>query len=297
MQCDCVSTIQTSGEALLVVINDILDFSKIESGKMNLERTPFNLQKCVEEALDLFGAKIRERGLEGLFLIAPDVPLELVGDGLRLRQILINLIGNAIKFTAQGEIILDVEVQEKRENGDYQLVFSVTDTGIGIAPDGLEKLFRAFQQVDASTTRKYGGTGLGLAISKRLTELMGGRLWAESEPGKGSTFYFTANFEAAAISTPSPQGSRNTGTIKTLSVLIIDDNPTNRRILETQLRNWRMLTESVASAGEALTLLHRKTFDIGLIDYRMPDVDGVNTAPFSFSGTLTLKAFFVMEQH
>ena len=278
MQSDCVSTIQTSGEALLVVINDILDFSKIESGKMNLEKAPFNLQKCVEETLDLFGTKIRETGLEGLFLIASDVPLELLGDGLRLRQILINLIGNAIKFTARGEIILNVEVQEKKEAGDYLLLFSVTDTGIGIPPEVLEKLFTAFQQVDVSTTRKYGGTGLGLAISRRLAELMGGRMWVESELGQGSTFYFTANFEPAPVLTSAPQGGRNTGTIKTLSVLIIDDNATNRRILETQLRNWRMLSESVPSAREALTLLRRKTFDIALIDYQMPDIDGITLA-------------------
>ena len=277
MQRDCVSTIHTSGEALLVVINDILDFSKIESGKMTLEISPFNLQKCVEEALDLFGAQIRSKELEGLFLIAPDVPLELMGDGLRLRQILINLIANAVKFTAQGEIILNVDVQERNERS-YQLLFSVTDTGIGIAPEGLEKLFRAFHQVDSSTTRKYGGTGLGLAISKRLTELMGGRMWAESAPGKGSTFYFTASFEPAAISAFPPQGTRNTGTIKTLSVLIIDDNATNRRILETQLRNWRMLTESVPTAGDALNLLRRKAFDIALVDFQMPDVDGVTLA-------------------
>ena len=277
MQRDCVSTIHTSGEALLVVINDILDFSKIESDKMNLEVTPFNLQKCVEEALDLFGAQIRAKDLEGLFLIAPDVPLELMGDGLRLRQILINLIANAVKFTAHGEIILNVEVQEKNERR-YQLLFSVTDTGIGITPAGLAKLFRAFQQADASTTRKYGGSGLGLAISKRLTEMMGGKMWAESEPDKGSTFYFTANFAPAAISISAPAETRNTGMIKILSVLIIDDNATNRRILETQLRNWRMLTESVATADDALDLLRQKTFDLALVDFQMPGVDGVTLA-------------------
>ena len=277
VQSDCVSTIRTSGEALLVVINDILDFSKIESGKMTLENSPFDLQKCVEEALDLFGAQIREKGLEGLFLIAPDVPSDLMGDGLRLRQILINLIANAVKFTSQGEIILNVEVQEKKEQ-HYRLLFSVTDTGIGIASEGLTKLFQAFQQVDASTTRKFGGTGLGLVISRRLAELMGGKMWAESELGEGSTFYFTAAFEAAAPSVPSMQGSRNTGMLKILSVLIIDDNATNRRILETQLRNWRMLTDSASNAKEALDLLRQKSFDLALIDFQMPDVDGVSLA-------------------
>jgi signal transduction histidine kinase/DNA-binding response OmpR family regulator len=277
MQSDCVSTIQTSGEALMVVINDILDFSKIESGKMTLENSPFNLQQCVEEALDIFGAQIREKDLEGLFLIAPDVPADLKGDAHRLRQILINLIGNAVKFTAQGEIIVNVDVQEKTNEG-YCLLFSVIDTGIGITPEGLEKLFQAFQQVDSSTTRKYGGTGLGLAISRRLTDLMGGRMWAESESGKGSTFYFTAVLEPAAILSGSNQGSRNTGMIKVLSVLIIDDNATNRRILETQLRNWRMLSESASNADEALDLLRRKSFDIALVDFQMPGIDGLTLA-------------------
>jgi signal transduction histidine kinase/DNA-binding response OmpR family regulator len=277
MQSDCVNTIQTSGEALLVVINDILDFSKIESGKMNLEKRAFNVQKCMEEALDLFGSQIRAKGLEGVFLIAPEVPLNLIGDALRLRQILVNLIGNAIKFTNQGEIVLNLDLQEREENG-YRLLFSVADTGIGIAPEGLEKLFRAFQQVDTSTTRKYGGTGLGLAISKRLTELMGGKMWAESEPGKGSTFFFTAVFEAAEVPDSVTRSARGTGTIKTLSVLLVDDHPTNRRVLETQLKSWRMLADAASSGQEALQLLAHKTYDIALIDFQMPDMDGVSLA-------------------
>ena len=276
-QLDCVNTIQTSGESLLAVINDILDFSKIESGKMNLEKRAFNIQQCVEEALDIFGTQIRLKKLEGVYLISPDVPQDLMGDAMRLRQILINLIGNAIKFTASGEIIVNVDLQQRDEKG-YHLLFSVADTGIGIAPEGLEKLFRAFQQVDTSTTRKYGGTGLGLAISKKLTELMGGRMWAESEPGRGSTFFFTGLFEAAEVTAAPVTKTRATGAIKILSVLIVDDNATNRRILETQLKSWRMLAESVGSAAEALQLLAQKPFDIVLMDLQMPDMDGVALA-------------------
>jgi signal transduction histidine kinase len=191
-QRECVDTLTTSGESLLSVINDILDFSKIESGKMTLERRAFNLQKCLEEALDLFSTQLRSKGLEAAYLIAPEIPIDLMGDSLRLRQIFVNLIGNAVKFTGRGgEIVLNVELQKRSDEG-YLLVFSVADTGIGIAPEAAAKLFRAFQQVDTSTTRKYGGSGLGLAISKRLTELMGGTMWVQSEVSKGSTFYFTA---------------------------------------------------------------------------------------------------------
>ena len=196
-QADCVATIQTSGESLMVVINDILDFSKIESGKMTLEARPFNVRQTVEEALDLFSAQIRAKRLEGLYLISPSVPLNLVGDAMRLRQILVNLIGNAIKFTSQGEIVVNVDLEELRD-GSNNVRFSVTDTGIGIAKEGLDRLFQAFSQVDTSTTRKFGGTGLGLAISRRLAELMGGKMWAESEPGRGSTFFFTALLPSAA---------------------------------------------------------------------------------------------------
>ena len=276
MQRDCVETINTSGESLLAVINDILDFSKIESGKMNLESRPFQLQKCIEESLDLFAAQIRTKGLEGAYLIAPDVPLHLMGDPMRLRQVLVNLLGNAIKFTSQGEIILRVELQEKDVQG-CRLLFSVADTGIGIAPESLEKLFGAFEQGDTSTTRKYGGTGLGLAISKRLTELMGGQMWATSEPGKGSTFFFTGTFKAEAPGAPGSR-HRTTGLIKSLSILIVDDSATNRQVLETQLTGWRMIAASASTGGEALHLLAQRPFDLALVDSHLPDMDGVALA-------------------
>jgi len=277
MQADCVSTIQTSGESLLVVINDILDFSKIESGKMTLEARPFDLRQCIEESLDLFSTQIRAKQLEGLYLIAPDVPLGLMGDAMRLRQVLVNLIGNAIKFTEQGEIVVNVELAGQSEEGN-RLLFSVSDTGIGIAKEGLQKLFSAFAQADTSTTRKYGGTGLGLAISKRLAEMMGGRMWAESEPGVGSTFFFTALLPIAPEVGTSVAGPRATGVIKTLSVLVVDDNATNRKVLEAELRSWRMLSSCVATAQEALDRLAERPYDVVLLDYQMPGMDGVTLA-------------------
>jgi PAS domain S-box-containing protein len=278
MQRDCVETVNTSGESLLVVINDILDFSKIESGRMELERRPFKLQKCVEDALDLFSTPIRAKEQEVAYLIAPDVPLDLIGDELRLRQILVNLVGNAIKFTgAGGEIVVNVDVQEKGEEG-FELLFSVSDTGIGIAPEGLKKLFHAFEQVDTSTTRRFGGTGLGLVISERLTEMMGGKMWVESELEKGSTFFFTVVFEAAEIAPAPIAPARNTQFIKILSVLIIENNPAVRRALETQLTNWKMLHASAANAKEALRLVEGKRFDLALVDSQLPDMDGIALA-------------------
>jgi signal transduction histidine kinase/DNA-binding response OmpR family regulator len=276
-QTDCVSTIQTSGESLMVVINDILDFSKIESGKMTLESRPFNVRETIEEALDLFSSQLRAKRLEGLYLIAPAVPLYLMGDAMRLRQVLVNLIGNAVKFTAEGEIVVNVELQGG-EHGENKLLFSVSDTGIGIAKEGLDKLFRAFAQVDTSTTRKFGGTGLGLAISRRLAEMMRGTMWAESEPGQGSTFFFTAVLPNAPVEETPAVHNRTTSLVKTLSVLVVDDNSTNRKVLEAQLRSWRMLSATAAGAAEALALLEERTFDVVLLDYQMPDVDGVTLA-------------------
>ena len=276
-QSDCVSTIQTSGETLMVVINDILDYSRIEAGRLTLENRPFHLRECVEEALDLFSSQIRAKHLEGIYLIAPSVPLHLVGDATRLRQILVNLIGNAIKFTAHGEIVVNVELEAAEAKGN-RLRFSVSDTGIGIAQEGLAKLFRAFAQLDASPTRRHGGTGLGLVISRRLAELMDGTMWAESELGQGSTFYFTALLPTSSEPDPMPDAPRATGLIRTLSVLIVDDNATNRKVLETQLRSWRMLSISAPTGREALERLVERTFDIVLIGDQMPDLDGVSLA-------------------
>ena len=275
VQRDCVNTIQTSGEALLTVINDILDFSKIESGKLNLERRPFSLRQCVEDAVDLFSPLIRDKHLEAAYLIAPDVPASLAGDSNRLRQILTNLIGNAIKFTERGEITLNIQCESRDEAG-YHLLFSVTDTGIGIPGEAIERLFQSFQQVDSSTTRRYGGTGLGLAISKRLAELMGGTMWVESKVGQGSTFFFTAVFEAVATQGSIPANAPSS--LVDCAALIVDDNATNRHILETQLKNWGLKATSVASGADALEKMAHDKFDVVLVDLQMPGMNGITLA-------------------
>jgi len=275
-QRDCVVTIQTSGESLLSVINDILDFSKIESGKMQLENAPFRLEQCVEEALGLFAAQIRIKGLEAIYLLAPDIPSDLIGDGMRLRQILVNLIGNAIKFTAKGEITIEVECQGRNELG-YELLFSVADTGIGIPKESIDKLFRAFQQVDSSTTRRYGGTGLGLVICKRLTECMKGKMWVESIPGVGSTFFFTVTMKESQ-ETMIEYPPQETSLLAPFTALIVDDNATNRRILEKRLKIWGMNAMSATSGQQALERLAEYPFSVALLDLQMPEMDGVTLA-------------------
>jgi two-component system, sensor histidine kinase and response regulator len=276
MQRDCLNTIQTSGESLLAVINDILDYSKIEAGKLELESSPFNLRKCIEGALDLFAAQIRIKRLEAAYLIAPGVPHNVTGDSTRLRQILINLVGNAIKFTTKGEIVINVECTKTDEAGSH-LLFSVSDTGIGIAKESLQKLFQSFQQVDTSTTRRFGGTGLGLVISKRLAEFMHGKMWVESEPGKGSTFFFSAFFKQSRevlIEDELPDAA----SLQARSALIVDDNEVNRRIMAAQLTIWGMNAIASASGPEALKILSEQTFDVALIDFQMPEMDGVTLA-------------------
>ncbi len=276
MQRDCVSTISASGESLMAVINDILDFSKIESGRMELERRLFNIRDCVEEALGLFAAQIRIKRLEAVYLVAPDVPSHLIGDAMRPRQILVNLIGNAIKFTSQGEIAINVDCKGQEEK-NYHLEFSVIDTGIGISKEGMKKLFKAFQQVDTSTTRRYGGTGLGLVISKRLVELMGGTIWVESYPGSGSSFLFSVTLQASEEPVPAHQ-SPEPGVLGSHSVLIVDDNAANRRILEIQLKIWGMESVSASRGAEALSKMAAQHFDVVLIDFQMPEMDGVTLA-------------------
>ena len=275
-QRDYLGTIKTSGESLLAVINDILDFSKIESGKMNLESSPFRLRQCIEEAIDLFAPKIRLKHLEAVYLITPGVPATLVGDVMRLRQILVNLVGNALKFTPKGEIVIEVKCESQDEQG-YRLLFSVTDTGIGIAKEGIAKLFQSFQQVDASTTRHYGGTGLGLAISKQLAELMGGTMWVKSELGVGSTFFFTTVMKASDASDAEDEPI-DPALLTSRSVLIVDDNDTNRKILEAQLKNWGMTTQAVSSGREALQCLGERRYEVALLDLQMPEMDGVSLA-------------------
>ncbi len=280
---DCLETIRNSSDSLLTIINDILDFSKIESGKLELENRPFDLTRCVEDAADLLRTRAAKKGLELMIEIGAEVPAWLFGDVTRLRQILINLVGNAEKFTAAGEIVVSVHSEkphsepysENAAAGGANLHFSVRDTGIGIPPEATERLFRSFSQVDASTTRKHGGTGLGLAISRRLTELMGGRIWVESELGKGSTFQFVIP-ERAAPAQKSPVLDRANWAGKT--VLIVDDNETNLRILDAQLRKWMLAPVKAASAAAALRLLETDRFNFALLDYNMPAVDGLQLA-------------------
>ena len=276
---DFAETIANSGEALLTIINDILDFSKIEADRLELENEPFHLRECVESALDLLAAKAVEKGLNLAYLLDPETPEAVYGDVTRVRQILINLLNNAIKFTEQGEVVLSVS--SKTASGSdsiQQLHFAVRDTGIGIPADRMNRLFQSFSQVDASTTRRYGGTGLGLAISKRLSELMGGEMWVESKTGSGSTFHFTIRAKAtqapvrAFLDEVQP-------VLQEKRILIVDDNVTNRRILFRQAASWKMEPQATGSPGEALDWLSQGlTFDVAILDMQMPEMDGVTLA-------------------
>src|SRR6185437_5344952 len=271
-------TIATCGETLLGVINDILDFSKIESGGMELEEEDFELQSSIEHILDIFGARAARSGIELLNQVERNVPAFIRGDDLRLRQILTNLVGNAMKFTEQGEIFIRVRVEDAASTGELSLGFEVRDTGIGIPAEKQERLFKAFSQVDSSTTRKYGGTGLGLAISQQLVKLMGGTIRVESAPGKGSTFYFNIRTRAGAGKQEPIQIDGLTGHAGK-KVLIVDDNHTNRIILRTQLEYWNLQPVLAASGVEALNILDADSrFDLILTDMQMPFMDGIRLA-------------------
>jgi signal transduction histidine kinase/DNA-binding response OmpR family regulator len=273
-QREFTDTIRASGDSLLSIINDILDFSKIEAGHLDLEKEVFGLRECVEGTLDLVSANAAMKGLDLLYEIAADAPGQVRGDVTRLRQILVNLLNNAVKFTESGEVVLSLTTAMMGDD-TIELHFAVRDTGIGIPANSIDKLFQAFTQVDASTTRKFGGTGLGLAISRRLAELMGGRMWVESEEGSGSTFHFTIRAEVA-VSKPLPylNGVRTHLTGKRM--LVVDDNSTNRRILATLAQNWGLSPRLANSGPAALALIDAgETFDIAIIDMQMPGMDGV----------------------
>ncbi len=287
-----VETIYSSSESLLTIINDILDFSKIESGKMEVENRPFDLRMCVEEALDLLAAKSAEKDLDLAYQLDDEIPSYVEGDVTRLRQVLVNLISNGLKFTTEGEVVVQVKVQSAPGHPKgaadgaatgaspepWQLHFSVRDTGIGIHPSRHDRLFKSFSQADASTTRQYGGTGLGLAISKRLVDLMGGRMWVESTPHKGSTFHFILPFQPGQATNqvllqgPQPQ-------LRDLRLLIVDDNPTNRRILTLQTSKWGMIPRAAQSGAQALEWMKNgETFDLAILDMQMPEMDGLMLA-------------------
>ena len=318
-QRDFTETIRTSSDTLLTIINDILDFSKIESGKLELEQQPFDMRDCVEESLDLLSRHASEKGLDLAYLIDDGVPGTIIGDVTRLRQILVNLLSNAVKFTESGEVVVSVATEKDEGGGTlapaltrsasagvqddikrsnfiphpsreaFILRFSVKDTGIGILPDRMDRLFQSFSQVDTSTTRKYGGTGLGLAISKRLAEMMGGRMWVESPSaspphaggargGPGSTFHFTI----AVTPAPSQLKVYQRGVQPQLAgkrLLIVDDNATNRLILNRQARSWGMIPRETGSATQALEWIRSgELFDIAILDMHMPELDGLSLA-------------------
>ena len=273
-QRELVETIETSGENLLNIINEILDFSKIESGNMVLEESAFDLRRCIEDVLDLMAPKIFEKSLELVYYIDPQINGFVFGDGFRLRQVLVNLLGNAVKFTKSGEILVQVTLNQQVDK-TVILEFSVKDTGIGIPADKIDTLFTPFTQVDASTTRKYGGSGLGLAISANLALLMDGKLWVESTLGKGSDFRFTmrTHFEPRAANTLDI--SEKLQQLQHKRVLVVDDNFTNRRILQLQFDYWKIEAVTVSSGAEALALLNaNNNFDVAILDMQMPDMDG-----------------------
>jgi PAS domain S-box-containing protein len=277
-QRDYAETVRASSEALLTIINDILDYSKIEVGKLDIERYPFDLRRCLEEAMDLISAEAGEKNINLAYFIDDSVPASLVGDVTRLRQILVNLLSNAIKFTHRGEVVINVS-GVALDDKCHEISFAVRDTGIGIAEDKQATLFQSFTQVDASTTRKYGGTGLGLAISRRLAEMMGGRMWVDSEVGAGSTFSFTIAAEAAGSQLASSYLQEFSSALAGKRALIVDDNSTNRRILVKQTLTWGMLPSAATSGIEALDFIrHGHAFDVGILDMSMPEMDGLALA-------------------
>jgi two-component system, sensor histidine kinase and response regulator len=276
-QRDYLDTVKSSADALLDLINDILDFSKIEAGKVELENIDFNLSECIEGAMKTLAFRADEKGLE-LLCETPGVPESVVGDPGRLRQVLINLIGNALKFTTEGEVGLKVGV-DRMEGEAATLHFTVSDTGIGIAPEKLDSIFESFSQADSSTTREYGGSGLGLAICRHLIELMGGRIWVESQLGIGSQFHFTVKTGVVGMKAPATPGGDTPAILRGMRVLIVDDNRTNRRILEGLVTRWGMRPTTVPDGDKALTELAtarqaRDPFGLILTDMHMPKMDG-----------------------
>jgi PAS domain S-box-containing protein len=280
-QRDCSETIRVSSEILLALINDILDFSKIEAGRMELENHPFDAMQCIEEALDLVSPGAMEKGIEMVYKMDGEMPRCFIGDAARVRQILVNLLSNAVKFTEKGEIIVSLS-GEPLDNDRYQLNFTVQDTGLGIPYDRRERLFQAFSQIDASTSRRFGGTGLGLAISNRLSELMGGRMWAESTgvPGEGTTFHFTIQVvKAAEQDLPGKQDLESAAILIGKKILLVDDNTISLSILVSQTTRWAMFPTTAASGQEALdTILAGNRFDLAILDMQMPEMDGVMLA-------------------
>eukprot|EP01117_Protostelium_nocturnum_P003243 TRINITY_DN1419_c0_g1_i3.p1 TRINITY_DN1419_c0_g1~~TRINITY_DN1419_c0_g1_i3.p1 ORF type:complete len:697 (+),score=283.33 TRINITY_DN1419_c0_g1_i3:2401-4491(+) len=283
-QREYLKLVHSSALGLLTIINDILDFSKIEAGKLEIEHIDMSLRETMGDTMKALSLKAHEKAIELILDIGPDVPDRLVGDPVRLRQVITNLIGNAIKFTSHGEVVLEVKLVESSGTDKVALYFGVSDTGIGIPEDKLQVIFEAFSQADGSITRRYGGTGLGLTISTRLVQQMEGKLTAESTPGKGSVFHFTANF---GLSTASIESADKTvidpKRFKGQSILIVDDNTTLRRVLKELAISWDMIPTEVESGEAAIALLSKPDavpFDYILLDSQMPDIDGFAVAQF-----------------
>jgi two-component system, sensor histidine kinase and response regulator len=277
-QRDYLETVKASSDALLTVINDILDFSKIEAGKIDLEKVDFNLRDSLESMLKTVALRADEKALELLCDVAPDVPEIVCGDSTRLRQVIINLVGNAIKFTERGEVVVKVRL-DSHDAAQCTLHFTVSDTGIGIPPDKRELIFAPFSQADSSTTRKFGGTGLGLTISTRLVAVMGGKMWVESEEGRGSQFHFTVCLGAPDTTETQTVTMAALGILRGVRVLVVDDNRTNRRVLEGMLERWKMKATSVEDGQKALEQLSaardaNEPFGLILTDMHMPKMDG-----------------------
>jgi PAS domain S-box-containing protein len=275
-QRECLETVLEAGESLLVIINQILDFSKIESGRIELDTVSFELREVLGATMKSFGLRPHRKGLELAWRVAEEVPDRLIGDPTRLRQIIVNLVGNAIKFTEHGEVVLSV-TQVVLAGGQIELMFAVSDTGIGIPADKVDVIFDEFQQADTSTTRRFGGTGLGLAICSRLAHLMGGRIWVESQVGQGSTFYFTVRVQPDVEARP--ETVIEPAAIEGRAVLVVDDNTTNRRILNDILSGWGMQVECLASGPQALEHLRSrresgKPMPLLITDVDMPEMDG-----------------------
>jgi signal transduction histidine kinase/ActR/RegA family two-component response regulator len=285
-QRDYAGTIRDAGDSLLTIINDILDFSKIEAGRMDLEEQPFDLRECIESALDLIGPRAAQKRLDLTYVFEGEVPQAVVGDVTRLRQILLNLLSNAVKFTEAGEVVLSVTATPEAQD-TFRLHLTVRDTGIGLTEAGLAKLFQSFSQADSSTTRKYGGTGLGLAISKRLAELMGGTVWAESDgPGKGSRFHLTlvapvaqalpaARSRRSGKAAGQPQLDAQMAQRHPLRILLAEDNAVNQKLALRLLQQMGYRADVAANGIEAIEALQRQPYDVVLMDVQMPEMDGL----------------------
>ena len=269
-------TIRNCGESLLKTINDILDFSKIESGNMELEIADFDLRTCIEDVLDVFSAKAAQTGLDLVYQLDSKAPSQIIGDSLRLRQVLMNLVGNATKFTQNGEIFVSVRLLQTFEDGTVELAFAVKDTGIGIPADKMERLFKAFSQVDSSTTRKYGGTGLGLVICEKLVKMMGGQIKVESKVGRGTTFSFTIKTGVSEEESARTYVHNNLNGVTKKKILVVDDNATNLTILKSQLEQWNQIPQLASSGKEGLYILSENSdFDLIISDMHMPEMNGI----------------------